>query len=68
MMFKVFVAFCILMEVSVPHPSVEILLAFLECLVVNNVSAARLTKVAIKAQLVLCDLPYSICNTVIIKY
>ena len=42
-MFRVFVAFCIYMKVSLQYLSVKVLLAFLECLVCNKASAAVLS-------------------------
>ena len=69
-MFKVFVAFCVLMKVSLHHLSVEILLAFLECLLTNGVSVVVLCNYlsAIKAQCIMYDLQYNVCNSVKIKY
>ena len=51
-------------------PCVICLLAFLECLVAKNVSAVVLCNYlsAIKAQCILCDLQFNMCNSVKIKY
>ena len=59
-MFKVFVAFCVLMGVSLRHLSLEILLAFLECLLANDVSVVVLCNYlsAIKAQCIMCNIMY----------
>ena len=58
------------MGVSLRHLSVEILLAFLECLLANDVSVVVLCNYvsAIKAQCIMYDLKYNVCNSVKIKY
>ena len=58
------------MGVSLHHLSVEILLAFLECLIANDVSVVVLCNYvsAIKAQCIMYDLKYHVCNSVKIKY
>ena len=54
------------MGVSLRHLSVEILLAFLECLLANDVSVVVLCNYlsAIKAQCIMYDLQYNVCNIV----
>ena len=69
-MFKVFLAFCICMDVSVARVNVEVILSFLECLVHNKCSVAMISNYvsAIKACLVLYDLPFHILDHQKIKY
>ena len=56
-MFKVFLAFCIHMEVSLHHLSVKVMFAFMKCLVCNKASPAVLPNYvsAIKARCLLYD-------------
>ena len=69
-MFRVFLAFCIYMKVTLQHLSVKVILAFLECLVCNKVSPAVLANYvsAIKAKCILYNLSYHVCENVKIKY
>ena len=69
-MFKVFLAFCICMDVSVARVNVEVILSFLECLVHNKCSVAMISNYvsAIKACFVLYDLPFHILDHQKIKY
>ena len=59
-MFKVFLAFCIYMEVARESVNVKVILSFLECLVSNDCAYSMLANylLAIKASFVLYDLPY----------
>ena len=69
-MFRVFLAFCIYMKVSLQQLSVKVILAFLECLVCNRVSPAVLANYisAVKAKCILYNLSYHVCENVKIKY
>ena len=70
MMFKVFLAFCLLMKVSLSNLSVKVLIAFFECLVPNKCSVAMISNYAsaIKANFIVYDLPFHICDHPKIKY
>ena len=69
-MFRVFMAFCIVMEVAIENVSVKVLLSFLECRVINKCSAAVVANYvsAIKASLTLYDLEFVICDHPNVKY
>ena len=69
-MFKVFMAFCIVMKVAIHSVSVKVLLSFLECLVMNKCSATMVANYvsAIKACLTLYDLGFVICDHPNVKY
>ena len=69
-MFRAFVAFCIIMKVSLVNISVKVLLSFLECLVSNRCSVTMVANYisAIKASLTLYDLNFNICNHANVKY
>ena len=58
-MFRVFIAFCIYMRVSMCDVHVGVLLAFLECLNVNNVSVSMVCNylAAIRAKFIMYGLP-----------
>ena len=70
MLFKVFIAFCLLMKVSLSNLSVKVLIAFFECLVANKCSVAMVSNYAsaIKANFIVYDLPFHICDHPKIKY
>ena len=69
-MFKIFLAFCICMDVSVARVDVKVILSFLECLICNKCSVAMISNYlsAIKACFVLYDLPFHILDHPRIKY
>ena len=69
MMFRVFIAFCVVMKVSLTSVSVKVLL-FLECLVVNKCSMSMICNYvsAIKANFLVYDLPFEVCDYPKIKY
>ena len=69
-MFKIFLAFCICMDVSVARVDVKVILSFLECLIGNKCSVAMISNYlsAIKACFVLYDLPFHILDHPRIKY
>ena len=66
MMFKVFIAFCIMMKISLSNISVKVLLSFFECLVVNKCSVSMISNYAsaIKVNFI----PFHICDHPKIKY
>ena len=70
LMFRAFVAFCIIMKVSLVKVSVKVLLSFLECLVSNQCSATMVANhiSAIKANLTLYHLDFGICDHPNVKY
>ena len=67
-MFRAFVAFCIIMKVSLVNISVKV--SFLECLVSNKCSVTMVANhsSAIKACLTLYDLNFNICDHPNVKY
>ena len=69
-MFRIFLAFCIVNKVSMMNVSVKVLLAFLECLVYNKCSACVIANYifAIRANLVLYELPFLVLDHPRIKY
>ena len=69
-MFKVLLAFCIMMNVPIEKVSVKVLFSFLECLVINKCSATAVANYvsAIKASLTLYDLEFVICDHPNLKY
>ena len=70
MMFRAFMAFCIIMNVQLVKISVKVLLSFLECLASNQCSATMVANYisAIKANLTLYHLNFSICDHPNVKY
>ena len=70
MMFRVFIAFCVVVKVSLTSVSVKLLLSFLECLVVNKCSVSMICNhvSAIKANFIVYDLPFQVCDHPKIKY
>ena len=70
MMFRAFVAFCLIMNVQIVKVSVKVLLSFLECLVSNQCSVTMVANYvsAIKANLTLYHLEFSICDHPNVKY
>ena len=69
-MFRIFLAFCICMDVSVARVDVKVILSFLECLICNKFSIAMISNYvsAIKACFVFYDLPFHILDHPKIKY
>ena len=69
-MFRIFLAFCICMDVSVARVEVKVIPSFLECLICNKCSVAMISNYlsAIKACFVLYDLPFHILDHPRIKY
>ena len=69
MMFRAFMAFCIIMNVQLVKISVKVL-SFLECLASNQCSATMVANYvsAIKANLTLYHLNFSICDHPNVKY
>ena len=69
-MFRIFVAFCICMDVSVARADVKVILSFLECLICNKCSVAMISNYvsAIKACFVLYNLLFHILDHPKIKY
>ena len=63
-MFKVLLAFCICMKVSIESVNVKVILSLLECLVSNDCTYSMLANYlsAIKASFVLHDLPYHVLD------
>ena len=61
-MFKVFIAFCIHMKVELCNLNVNVVLAFLECLLHNQCSPAMIVNYvsALKAKSVVYNLQYSL--------
>ena len=70
MMFRVFIAFCVIMRMSLNDVSIKVLLSFLECLVVNKCSVSMICNYvsAIKANFIVHDLPFHVCEHPKIKY
>ena len=70
MMFRVFIAFCIIMKVSLSYLLVKVSLSFFECLVVNICSVSMICQYAsaIKANFIVYDLPFYMCEHPKIKY
>ena len=70
MMFKVFIAFCIVMKICLSDVSVKVLIAFFECLVVNKCSVSMISNYASarKANFIVYDLPFHCCDHPKIKY
>ena len=69
-MFRVFVAFCIIIKVALPDVSVKVIMSFLECLVINKCSVSMTTNYlsAIKAKRVVYDLNFHVCEHSRVKY
>ena len=69
-MFKTFVAFCIFTKSCLENANVKVILSFLECLVSNAVSSCMLANYvsAIKANLILYDLPFQMLDHPKVKY
>ena len=69
-MFRISLAFCICMDVSVARVDVKVILSFLECLICNKCSVAMVSNYvsAIKACFVSYDLPFQILDHPKIKY
>ena len=69
-MFRVFVAFCVISGVLLPDVNVKFIMSFLECLVQYHCSCAMLENYmsAIKANLILYDLPFVVFDHPKIKY
>ena len=69
-MFCVFVAFCILNKVALKSVSVKVVLAFLECLVLNQCSTCVIGNYisAIRANFLLYDLPFVVLEHPKVKY
>ena len=69
-MFRIFLAFCICMDVSVARVDVKVILSFLQCLICNKCSVAMISNYvsALKACFVLYDLPFHILDHPKIKY
>ena len=69
-MFRVFMAFCIYMQVSLMKIDVNVILSFCECLVANECSVSMIANYlsAIKASFVLCNMSYSLLDHPRIKY
>ena len=69
-MFRVFVAFCILNKVLLCYVNEKVVLAFLECLVLNHCSTCVVTNYvsAIRTYFVFCDLSFVIFDHLKIKY
>ena len=70
MMFRVFIAFCVIMEVSLSNFSAKVLLSLFECLVIIKCSVSMISNYAsaIKANFIVYDLPFQICEHPKIKY
>ena len=68
-MFRIFLAFCICMGVSVARVDVKVILSFLECLACNKCSVAMISNYvsAIKACFVLYDLLFHILDQILSK-
>ena len=62
--FRIFLNFCICMEVEINSTDVKVVLSFLECLVVNKCSTTMISNYVsvIKACFVLYDLPYHLLD------
>ena len=68
-MFRIFLAFCTCMDVSVAKVGVNVILSF-QCLICNKCSVAMISNYvsSIKACFVSCDLPFHILDHPKIKY
>ena len=69
-MFKVFVVFCVIMEVALIDVSVKVIVSFLECLVTNKCSVSMVANYvsAIKAKFIVFDLNFHVCDHPKVKY
>ena len=69
-MFRVFLAFCVYMQVALMEIDVNVILSLCECLVVNHCSVSMIVNYlsAIKASFVLYNMPYSLLDHPRIKY
>ena len=69
-MFRVFVAFCVFMKVALSDVSIKVIVSFLECLVVNECSASMVANYmsAIKANFIVFDLNFYVCDHPKVKY
>ena len=69
-MFRVFLAFCVYMQVTLKEINVNVILSFCECLVINNCSVSMIANYlsAIKASFVLYNMCYSLLDHPRIKY
>ena len=69
-MFRVFLAFCVYMKVTLLDMDVNVILSFCECLVINNCSVSMIANYlsAIKASFVLYNMSYSLLDHPRIKY
>ena len=69
-MFRTFVAFCIFTKACIINVNVKVVLAFLECLVVNSCSYCMVANYvsAIKANCVLYGLPFQVLDHPQVKY
>ena len=70
MMFRVFIAFCVVMKVSLASLSVKVVLSFLECLFANKCPVSMICNYvsAIKANFIVYDLPFETCIHPKVKY
>ena len=69
-MFRVFLAFCVYMQVALMEIDVNVILSFCECLVVNHCFVSMITNYlsAIKASFLFYNMPYSLLDHRRIKY
>ena len=69
-MFRVFLAFCVYMQVAMVEIDVNVILSFCECLVVNCCSVSMIANYlsAVKANFVLYNMSYSLLDHPRIKY
>ena len=69
-MFEVFIAFCIHMKVELSKLNVNVVLAFLECLLHNQCSPAMMANYmsALKAKCVVHNLKYGLFDNLKVKY
>ena len=69
-MFRTFVAFCIVTKCVLVNINTKVILSFLECLVRSSCSASMVTNYvsAIRASLVMYDLPYHVVDHPKVKY
>ena len=69
-MFRVFVAFCVFMKVALSDVSIKVIVSFLECLVANECSASMVANYmsAIKANFIVFDLNFYVCDHPKVKY
>ena len=63
-MFRLFLAFCIYMQVALMEIDVNVIMSFCECLVVNNCSVSMIANYlsAIKASFLLYNISYSLLD------